>query len=220
MRTVKLACGPAAMMSNHSLIRKRPQNHRAMGTRDTAASRVYGGMSLYTCMIRVVELEANVVCNDAACRAQRVRRAVLSQPIYSNHSGRPSRPLQDTYTHRYFFQEFSNHWRDDRRICIPPYRQLHIWQYEHVWIPIILLLFKPSGTQLERHIRRACLTASNGGLNGYSEASRWMESTPRTYLFALLSINKTTGEPYGDLLLNHTMATITHTSPIYMTSLP
>lgn len=47
------------------------------------------GMSLYQHALRRIDLEVNMHCFSAACRAQKVRRTVHNRPTLPYMSGRP-----------------------------------------------------------------------------------------------------------------------------------
>lgn len=193
------------------------------GTKDLSIAR---GISMYKCTLHDMELEANIVCDSAACRTTRLRRAIQPRPKsekpedFNTTSGRPRAVIQYEYYLRDFIQYFATIGGMITRFSSHPidnyiYGNSSFGGYPVPYFTNLPVAHNWSAVSDEQVSQR--LTEI---LNTYWEASRWMDITTRTDPFARSSMNQTTKEPFAVLPLNQTTATVSRQLAIYKASLP
>ena len=190
------------------------------GTKDLA------NVSLYKCTLHNITLEANIVCDSAACRTTRLRRAAQPRPSsrYSDGNvsidGRPGSVVQYEYYLRDFIQYFATIGGMITRFSSHPIDNYIYGNTSMLGQSTSYFTADPVGHNWSTIPDEQVSQRLTEVFNTYWESSRWMATTIRTDPFALSSINETTNEPFLNLRLNQTTATVSRQVALYKASLP
>lgn len=194
------------------------------GTKDLGLERI----SLYNCTLHDTELEANIVCNSAACHTTRLRRTSSSRPqttsaLYDelrNGAAQPWKLIQSSKYLQAFIGYFASiggtvpYW-STHPIDNYVYADMSTTGAPRSYFDANPRLRDWSTIPDEQVSQR--LTEI---FNTYWEASRWMDTTSRADPFGVSSLNKTSNTPFEELRLIQTTASVTRQVPIYRASLP
>lgn len=214
-------------------------DHVFYGTKD-AGSDGQPRISLYKCSLHDIDVEAHIACSSAACRTTRLRRIIVprppitdprgvnttsgAQPVYDDSVLPISQPWQ-VLNHAHYLRNFIQYFPTIGGMTSGnAFHPVDNYIYGNLSTDGPPTSYFTADIRIERnwaavpdaHISQRLTEI----LNTYWEASRWFETTIRSDPYGVSSMNRTAREPFAELRMNATTASVASQVPIYRASVP
>lgn len=183
------------------------------GTRDLART-----VSVYKCALKSAAVEANLRCMGAGCNVHKMRRLPDNYPSVGNHSdnGTPWAVANTLSSAHHFFQNFPSMGGIIGQFSSHPVDNYIYGKTSQNYFESGPIVWRNWSSISDDTVSQRLTEI----LNTYWNAGRWPTATTRIDPYGERSLNQTSGEPYVDLWMNRTDATVTRSHIIYEASVP
>lgn len=178
-----------------------------------------GPYYLFECSMKSVMVEANIICEAESCWVERLRRLSIARSK-RNGEDLPYDVVNDPYyTIRYFIQYLAFIGGETSSFQANPI-DAYIFGNRPWALPSTfsgLLDPQKNWTEyIDDHQRTVDMSHRlTRFLNTYWDASRWPLAMSRNDPWGKISVNQTSGEPFDEMTMNKTNATVTRRVPVY-----